>query len=224
VSRAPALGAVETWVFDLDDTLYPPGSGLFDQVVARMTAFVMRELGLDRAAADALRARYRREHGTTLAGLMAVHRIDPAPFLEDVHAIDLSGLAPDPRLDAALAALPGRRIVHTNGSRGHAERITAALGLRDRFDAVYGIEDAGFTPKPHRPAFERVAAAAGLRPERSAMVEDDPRNLEVPHALGMATIWAAGPADAEPAAHVGHVARDLAAFLEGVVAGPAQPA
>jgi putative hydrolase of the HAD superfamily len=219
-ASGPSLFAdVETWVFDLDNTLYSHDLRLFDQVSALMTDWVMRELGLDRPAADALRARYWREHGTTLAGLMAVNGVEPEPFLEAVHAIDLSAVAPDRRLDAALARLPGRKVVYTNGSRGHAERVTGALGLRARFDAVYGIEDAGFAPKPRRAAFDRVFAADGLAPARAAMVEDDQRNLEVPFALGMQTVWA--PIDPEePAApHVRHVAIGLAGFLEGVIAG-----
>ena len=214
----PALGAVETWVFDLDDTLYPPGLGLFDQVLARITGFIMRELALDHAAATELRLRYRREHGTSLAGLMARHRVDPEAFLEDVHAIDLSALKADPRLDAALARLPGRRVVYTNGSRAHAERVTRALGVRERFAALYGIEDGGFAPKPRREAFARVFAADGLTPARAAMIEDDQRNLEIPHALGMATIWAPKDPSEAAAPHVGHVARGLADFLERATA------
>jgi putative hydrolase of the HAD superfamily len=216
MSGASPFATVETWVFDLDNTLYPHDLHLFDQVSALMTDWVMRELAIDRAAADALRARYWREHGTTLAGLMAVHGMDPEPFLEAVHAIDLSSVKPDRRLDAALGRLPGRKVVYTNGSRGHAERVTAALGLRARFDALYGIEDSGFTPKPRRAAFDRVFGAARVTPDRAAMVEDDQRNLEVPFALGMQTVWAPIDPDEPAAPHVRHVAIDLAAFVERV--------
>jgi putative hydrolase of the HAD superfamily len=212
----PALAEVETWVFDLDNTLYPPALRLFDQVNARMTAFVMRELGLARPEADALRARYWREHGTTLAGLMAADGVDPLPFLAEVHDIDLSAVAPDARLAAAIAALPGRKVIYTNGSRTHGARVAGALGLGGLFSAIYGIEDAGFAPKPRREAFERVFAADGLDPRRAAMIEDDQRNLVAPAAMGMAAIWRpADPAEArEP--HVHHVAADLAAFLAAV--------
>jgi putative hydrolase of the HAD superfamily len=209
----PPLRLVETWVFDCDNTLYPPTACLFEQVVDKMRLFVMRELALDAAAADALRHRYFAEHGTTLAGLMANHALDPLPFLQEVHDIDLSHLLPDLDLAAAIAALPGRKIVYTNGSRLHAERICGALGLSDGFDAVYGIEDAGFAPKPRREAFERVFAADGLAPSTAAMVEDDQRNLEAPAAMGLATIWHPGDSLAEPAPHVHHVAHDLATFL-----------
>ncbi|TVQ58642.1 MAG: pyrimidine 5'-nucleotidase [Rhodobacteraceae bacterium] len=210
----PRLRAVETWVFDLDNTLYPPALRLFDQVNERMTAYVMRALGVDRAEAEVLRARYWREHGTTLAGLMARHALDPDPFLEDVHAIDLSHVAPDAALAAAIARLRGRKIVYTNGSRAYGRRVAAALGLS--FDAIYGVEDAGYTPKPRREAFERVFAADGLDPGRAAMVEDDQRNLVEPAAMGMVAIWRpADPAEA-PDPHVRHVVHDLTGFLAAV--------
>ncbi|RMF38869.1 MAG: pyrimidine 5'-nucleotidase, partial [Alphaproteobacteria bacterium] len=188
---------VETWVFDLDNTLYPPEIRLFDQIEARMTAYVMREFGLDRETADHMRDTFWRNHGTTLAGLIENYGIDPQPFLDEVHEIDLSRLKPDPVLHAAIDTLPGRRIVYTNGSRRHAERVTAALGLGAVFDALYGIEDAGFVPKPRREAFERVFARDGLDPFRAAMFEDDPRNLEAPAALGLVTVLVGAPHEAD---------------------------
>ncbi len=201
---------VETWVFDLDNTLYAPEVRLFDQIEARMTAYVMATLGVDAAVASHLRDDYWRNHGTTLAGLMAHHALDPEPFLADVHDIDLSAVPPDPALGAALAALPGRKVVYTNGSREHARRVTAALGIGGAFDALYGFEDAGYAPKPRAEAFARVFAAEGLTASRAAMFEDDPRNLEVPHRLGMRTVLV-GSAAAVP--HVHHVTADLADFL-----------
>ena len=213
----PALARVETWVFDLDNTLYPASLRLFDQVNAKMRAYVMQALALDPDSADALRRRYWAEHGTTLAGLMLHHRIEPEPFLEAVHDIDLAAVQPDTRLAAAIARLPGRKIVYTNGSRRHAERVTAALGLHPLFDALYGVEDAGYAPKPLREAYERVFAADGLAPMTAAMIEDDQRNLEVPAAMGLATIWHPGPQTEAPGPHVHHVAADLAAFLEQVL-------
>jgi putative hydrolase of the HAD superfamily len=213
MSPAADLAHVETWVFDMDNTLYCPSLRLFDQVSARITAYVMEALAVDRAEAERLRALYWREHGTTLAGLMALHAVDPDPFLAYVHEIDLSAVTPDLALRDAIAALPGRKVVYTNGSRAHGRGLAAALGLTDCFAAVYGVEDAGYVVKPHRPAFEAVFARDGLDPLRAAMVEDDQRNLRVPAAMGMRAIWR--PADpAEPAEpHVHHVARDLAAFL-----------
>lgn len=209
--RPPGFDAIRAWVFDLDNTLYPPATQLFAQIDRRMTAYVMRELGLARDAADRLRHDYWQRYGTTLAGLIAHHGIDPEPYMHEVHDIDFTVLAPDPALRAGIAALPGRRIVYTNGSAPYARRVLAARGLDGVFDAVYGAEHAGWRPKPHPEAFAAVFAADGLETGRAAMFEDDPRNLRVPHALGMRTIHVA-PAP-EPAAHIHHHTDDLAAFL-----------
>ncbi|MGB8622607.1 MAG: pyrimidine 5'-nucleotidase [Paracoccaceae bacterium] len=202
---------VTGWVFDLDNTLYPPEARLFDQIEARMTAYVMEALRVERAEANRLRRSYFAQYGTTLAGLMEVHGIDPAPYLVAVHEIDLSGLSPDRELRARIAALPGRRIVYTNGSAPYAERVLEARGLSDAFDAVYGVEDAGFRPKPEREAFEAVFAADGLTPRNAAMFEDDPRNLAAPHAMGMRTVHVAP--QAQCADHIHHHTDDLSAFL-----------
>jgi putative hydrolase of the HAD superfamily len=180
---------VETWIFDLDNTLYHPSARLFDQINVRMTGFIIRALDVSRAEADALRRRYWGQYGTTLRGLIDEHGIDPARFLDEVHAIDLSALAPDADLAEAVRRLPGTRIVHTNGPRAHAERVLAARGLAGLFDAIYGIEDKALVPKPRRDAYDRIVRLAGIDPCRAAMIEDDVRNLEVPKALGMATVW-----------------------------------
>lgn len=208
---AASFSHVRAWVFDLDNTLYPPEARLFDQIEVRMTDWVMSALGVDRARADHLRSDYWRRYGTTLAGLMAEHQVDPGPYLTEVHDIDLSHLTPDPALARAIAALPGRRIVYTNGSEPYARRVLAARGLSDVFDAVYGVEHAGFRPKPEQAAFEAVFALDGLAPERGAMFEDDVRNLAAPHAMGMRTVHV-GPEPA-PAPHIHHHTGDLAGFL-----------
>lgn len=202
---------VRAWVFDLDNTLYPPSARLFDQIEVRMTAWVMQALGVERPEADRLRRHYWALYGTTLAGLMQEHGVDPAPYLTDVHDISLTHLEPDATLAARIRALPGRRIVYTNGSRPYAERVLAARGLADLFDAVYGVEHAGFRPKPERAAFETVFAADNLNPLQAAMFEDDPRNLAAPHAMGMRTVHVA-PQPA-PAPHIHHHTDDLSAFL-----------
>ncbi len=208
---AAAFSHVAFWVFDLDNTLYPPQVRLFDQIEARMTDWVMQALGVGRAEADRLRRQYWAEYGTTLAGLMREHGVDPGPYLTHVHEIDLSALAPDPDLAAHIRALPGRRIVYTNGSAPYARRVLAARGLEGLFDAVYGIEEAGFHPKPERRAFEAIFAADGLEPARAAMFEDDSRNLEEPHAMGMRTVHVAGAPT--PAPHIHHHTDDLTEFL-----------
>ncbi|NIZ14502.1 pyrimidine 5'-nucleotidase [Phaeobacter sp. HF9A] len=202
---------VEHWVFDLDNTLYPPSARLFDQIEAKMIAYVMEQLGVDRAEADQLRGDYWRNHGTTLAGLMQHHDLDPDPFLVAVHDISLDHLDPDPALADHISALPGRKIVYTNGSAPYAERVLAARGLTGLFDGIYGVEHAAYRPKPERSAFERVFALAGVDTTRAAMFEDDPRNLSAPHAMGMRTVHVAP--EAYVGDHIHHHTVDLTDFL-----------
>ncbi|MBN8630688.1 MAG: pyrimidine 5'-nucleotidase [Rhodobacterales bacterium] len=206
---------VTTWVFDLDNTLYPPHMRLFDQIEVKMTDWVMQALQVDRARADHLRAYYWQTYGTTLAGLMREHDVDPGPYLNEVHDIDFSVLLPDPSLARAIEALPGRKIIYTNACAPYAEKVLAARGLAGLFDAIYGVEHAGFHPKPDASAFATVFARDGLDPTRGAMFEDDVRNLAVPHALGMKTVHVA-PMPA-PADHIHHHTDDLAAFLARLV-------
>ncbi len=206
-----AFSDVTTWVFDLDNTLYPPAVRLFDQIEARMTAYVMRALNVSEAKADHLRALYWKQHGTTLAGLMREHDLDPLPYLEDVHDISFDALEPDPTLAAHIKALPGRAIVYTNGCAPYAEKVLHSRGLSGVFDAIYGVEHADFLPKPEAGAFAKVFDQDGLDPKSAAMFEDDARNLEVPHYLGMRTIHVAP--SAHDAAFVQHHTTDLTAFL-----------
>ncbi len=202
---------VRHWVFDLDNTLYPPHARLFDQIEVNMTAFVMEALNVPRPEADRLRRHYWQTYGTTLAGLMREHHIDPAPYLTHVHEISLDHLTPDPALAAHIRTLPGRRIVYTNGSAPYAERVLAARGLSGVMDAVYGIENAMFSPKPERRAFEKIFAASGTDPTRAAMFEDDPRNLEAPHDMGMRCVHVSPKAIARR--HIHHHTPDLTKFL-----------
>ena len=206
-----AFSHVTTWVFDLDNTLYPPEARLFDLIEVRMTDWVMGAIGVDRPEADRLRRHYWHTHGTTLAGLMREHDVDPAPYLTDVHDISMDSLIPDPTLAARIRALPGRRIVYTNGCAPYAERVLHARGLSGLFDAVYGVEHAGFLPKPERAAFDAVFTQDNLDPLAAAMFEDDPRNLAVPHDLGMRTVHVA-PTRAD-APHVQFHTDDLSTFL-----------
>ncbi|MGB3407494.1 MAG: pyrimidine 5'-nucleotidase [Jannaschia sp.] len=210
-----AFDHVDAWVFDLDETLYPPTVPLFPQIEARMVRWITGFLGVSEAEADRLRARWWHDHGTTLAGLMREHDADPDPFLEDVHRIDFSVLTPDPALRLAIAALPGRKVIYTNGTASYAEEVLAARGLSGIWDAVHGIEHAGYIPKPDRAAYDTVFARDGLVPARAAMFEDMARNLAVPHQLGMATVHVA-PIRAE-GVHIHHHATDLAAFLRGIL-------
>lgn len=206
-----AFSHVDTWVFDLDNTLYPPSARLFDLIEVRMTAWVMDALGVPQAEADHLRRHYWETHGTTLAGLMREHDVDPLPYLEDVHEISMDSLTPDPTLAAHIRALPGRRIVYTNGCAPYAERVLAARGLSGLFDAVYGVEHADFQPKPDRAAFEMVFDKDGVTPARAAMFEDDPRNLSAPHDMGMRTVHVAPEPLNQP--HIHYHTDDLSRFL-----------
>ncbi|MEC7258312.1 MAG: pyrimidine 5'-nucleotidase, partial [Pseudomonadota bacterium] len=196
---------------DLDNTLYPPEARLFDQIEVRMTQYVMDSIGVDRAEADRLRKHYWRTYGTTLAGLMREHDVDPTPYLTHVHEIDMSHLPQDAALARHIKALPGRRIVYTNGSAPYAERVLAARGLSGLFDAIYGVEHANFLPKPERAAFDTVFGLDRLDPTRAAMFEDDPRNLAAPHDMGMRTVHVA-PTAVE-ATHIHYHTADLTDFL-----------
>ncbi|GGF58112.1 pyrimidine 5'-nucleotidase [Mameliella alba] len=205
---------VRAWVFDLDNTLYSPAVRLFDQIEARMNSYVMRVTGAARDEAAQLRRDYWARYGTTLAGLMTHHEVDPEDYLVDVHDISFDALTPDPHLAELIATLPGRRIVYTNGSAPYAAQVLKARGLEAAFDAIYGVEDAGYTPKPRPEAFERIFARDGLDPAVAAMFEDDPRNLAAPHAMGMRTVHVAP--EAAPADHIHHHTDDLVAFLRGL--------
>jgi len=202
---------VSTLVFDLDNTLYPPRARLFDQIEIRMTQYVMDTLGVPRDEADRLRRHYWAQYGTTLAGLMREHDMDPAPYLVDVHDISLDHLETDADLVTRIADLPGRRIVYTNATVPYAERVLQARGMAGLFDAVYGVEEAGFRPKPERVAFETVFALDGVDTARAAMFEDDERNLAAPHEMGMQTVHVAP--EPHSARHIHHHTDDLTAFL-----------
>ncbi|RRH69412.1 pyrimidine 5'-nucleotidase [Falsigemmobacter faecalis] len=207
----PAFRHVSTWVFDLDNTLYDPSVRLFDQIEGKMVDYVMRTLKVERDTANRLRREFYLTYGTTLAGLMEKHGVEADPFLEDVHDIDLSALTPDPLLSARIAALPGRRIVYTNATVPYARAVLEARGMTPLFDAVYGVQEADYHPKPRREAFERIFSLDAVVTRQAAMFEDDPRNLAVPHEMGMQTVLV-GPEPVK-APHIGHHSLDLSSFL-----------
>jgi len=224
------------WIFDLDNTLYPPGCRLFLQIDQRMGEFIQRLLGVSFEQAQHLRKTYYRQFGTTLSGLMKVHRVSPEPFLDYVHDIDLAAIAPDARLRTAIERLEGRRLIFTNGSRRHAERVAGRVGILDLFEDICSIETCDYTPKPTAAAFDRMIARHDVSAHHSAMFEDMPLNLEVPHALGMTTVlvhdeasdhpWRVGHAVAKSAApdYIHHMTTDLAAFLDELPVPSAKPA
>lgn len=188
---------------------------MFDQIEVKMSAYVMASLGVDQTTADQLRRDYWRDYGTTLAGLMREHNVDPGPYLFDVHDIDLSHLNKDPALASAIDTLPGRKIVYTNGTAPYARQVLAARGLDQVFEAVYGVEEANFLPKPELEAFETIFALDGIQPRQAAMFEDEARNLQVPHSLGMQTIHVAPAPITAP--YLQHHTNNLRQFLELLV-------
>jgi putative hydrolase of the HAD superfamily len=215
------LGEIETWVFDLDNTLYPASCRLFDQVQQRMTAYICDRLSVSPDEAAELRATYFREHGTTLRGLMTVNRIDPHEFLAFVHDIDLSCVPPDPALAAAISQLRGHKIVHTNGSVRHAERLLEHLGLTQSFSGIIVIAAAEFDPKPSLGGYRLLLERHAVDPRRALMVEDIARNLAPAAELGMTTAWMRNGLDwassESEADYIHHVVDDLAGFLGAAV-------
>jgi putative hydrolase of the HAD superfamily len=185
----PQLAHVDAWIFDLDNTLYPARTDLFGLIDKRMTAFVARTLGLDEAEAYATQKRFFHEHGTTLSGLMKVHRVDPHEFLADVHAIELDAIEEDERLARLIAELPGRKLVFTNGDAAYAHRVLGRLGLSNTFEAVHDIHACAYVPKPDPSAYAGFCKATGVDPTRACFVEDMARNLAPAKAIGMATVW-----------------------------------
>jgi putative hydrolase of the HAD superfamily len=177
-------------VIDLDNTLYSADSGVFARMDRRMTAFVARELGVDAAEADRLRVKYWKEYGTTLRGMMLHHGMAPEAFLHDVHDIDAHEiLERDEALDAALARLPGRKVIHTNGIREHAERILEALGIAHHFAAIYDIRFNNYMPKPCAQTLADLIRAEGFAPKRTLVVDDMAENLAAARSLGCKTVW-----------------------------------
>ncbi|WP_099865800.1 pyrimidine 5'-nucleotidase [Pararhizobium haloflavum] len=219
---------VTDWVFDLDNTLYPRHTDLFSQIDARMTAYVAELLQLPEDDARALQKRYYRDHGTTLKGLMTLHKIDPNAFLERVHDIDYSWVKPDPDLGEAIRALPGRKFIFTNGDTKHAERTATALGILDHFDDIFDIVAADLMPKPAAETYDKFMGLHRVDAARAAMFEDLPRNLTVPKAIGMKTVlivpnnlegplgevWEHEGYDGD---HIDYVTDDLAAFLKSAL-------
>ncbi len=218
---------VDEWIFDLDNTLYPAHTDLFAQVDVKIRDFVVGLLGGTPEEAHRLQKSYYQRYGTTLRGLMIEHGISPDGFLEYVHDIDHSVVAPDPALGAAIAALPGRKFIMTNGTRKHAEAVADRLGITHHFQDVFDIVAADLLPKPHRETYDKFLDGAGIDPTRAAMFEDLARNLEVPDALGMATVLVvprgtrevlreAWELDGRDAPHVQWLTDDLAAFLREI--------
>ena len=224
-----AFKAIETWIFDLDNTLYPHHLNLWQQVDVRIRDYIVDFLKVTHEEAFRLQKDYYRRYGTTLRGLMEEHGLDPDKFLEIVQQIDHSPLTPNPALGTAIAGLPGRKFILTNGTRGHADAVMQRIGIEHHFDDVFDIRAAELEPKPRCVVYERFLARHLVDASRAAIFEDLARNLEVPHALGMTTVlvvpqgaqvvlreeWELAGRDC---AHVDHVTDDLTVFLRGIAA------
>lgn len=224
-SGGPDFRHVRNWIFDLDNTLYPSSCDLFGQIDEKMAVYTRTLLGITLEDARRLQKAYYYEHGTTLNGLMKVHGVDAEDYLAFVHDIDLSVLTPDPALHDALAKLPGRKFIFTNGCINHAGRVLDRLGIAAHFDDVWDIRTIGFRPKPDAAAYRTVLAQAGSDGHDAAMFEDITRNLVEAKALGMTTVWLRNGSEwsrqgpAHPVAqehHIDYETEDLATFLQSV--------
>jgi putative hydrolase of the HAD superfamily len=215
-----AFDQVDTWIFDLDNTLYPPTNAVFQQVEDRIRDYVAGFLKLPKEEAFKLQKQFFLSHGTTLRGMMDHHAMPPGPYLEYVHDIDVSCILPNPELDAALARLPGRRLIFTNGSVVHAERIMDRLGVSRHFEGIYDIEAASYIPKPALEVYHDFVATHRIRPQTSVLIDDLPRNLKPAAELGMTTVWLRTNApygqEGGDADYVHHVADDLVTWLRSL--------
>ena len=180
---------VTDWVFDLDNTIYPAKSNLFARVAQKMTEFIMDEFSLPEAEASELKTRLFRQYGTTMHGLMQEFGMGSDKFLTYVHDIDLSDISPDEELSELLGALPGQKHIFTNGTVAHADNILGAYGVRSHFDVIFDIIASEHEPKPARRPYELFLASSGIAPQKAVMFEDMAVNLQVPHELGMGTVW-----------------------------------
>ncbi len=225
---ARGFAHVETWIFDLDNTLYSHEARIWPQVDERITAYIADMFGIDGLSARALQKYFYHQHGTTLKALMDVYAVDPYDFLDFAHDIDHSGIELNPSLGTAIEALPGRRLILTNGSRKHAENVARKIGILDHFEDVFDIVAADFIPKPDRRAYEIFLEKHAVDPARAAMFEDIAKNLVVPHDTGMTTALII-PRTIDPfrepfeqeavkAPHIDYITNDLADFLTRIVA------
>jgi putative hydrolase of the HAD superfamily len=185
----PSLNHIDCWIFDLDNSLYPASANLFALIDVRMGGFIQQLLGCDPVEARRVQKQYFQQHGTTLAGLMAENGVDPRAFLDYVHDIDLARISADPVVVDAIARLPGRKFVFTNGDAGYAARVVDKLGLGGLFEAIHDIHAMDYVPKPHPRPYAAMCERHAIDPGRALFVEDMARNLAPAKALGMTTVW-----------------------------------
>ncbi len=216
----PALTHIDTWIFDLDNTLYPASCDLFALIDARMNAYLRNLFSVDETEAHRIQKQYFRDHGTTLSGLMSQHGTDPHHFLDFVHDIEMDRISPNPDLKDALMALPGRRLVFTNGDVPYAERVLAALGLESCFEAVHDIHMMDYQPKPDPSAYDGFCKAWGVTPTTALFAEDMARNLKPAKDIGMTTLWinnGSEQANGEACpSFIDHETHEITAWLSGL--------
>jgi putative hydrolase of the HAD superfamily len=224
-ARPSTLDHVEAWVFDLDNTLYPASCNLFAEIDRRMAAFIGEAIGVDALEARRIQKAYFDEYGTTLRGMMLNHAVDPDHFLDYVHRIDMTPLAPSPALETALAAIEGPKFIFTNGSARHAEKVMDRLGVAHHFDGVFDVTAASFRAKPDPEAYLGLIRRHDLVPAATAFFEDLMRNLAPAAALGMTTVWVRdeesrrnGGGPQSPPPYVHHETDDLVGWLEALAA------
>ena len=217
----PRFAHIRDWIFDLDNCLYPASTGLFALIDERMGAYIQRLLDCDAVEARRVQKAHFHEHGTTLAGLMKEHGVDPHDFLDDVHAIPVDRVVRDDRLSAALARLPGRKFVFTNGDAAYARRVLEAIGVHAEFDDLHDIHASSYRPKPDPHGYARMCQRFGIDPTRALFVEDMVQNLAPAKALGMTTVWVDN--HSERGAHgyderfVDQRIRDVGEWLESIL-------
>ncbi len=215
-----ALSHIDSWIFDLDNTLYPASASLFPQIDARMGRYIQQLLNIDPQEAHRIQKSLFHSHGMTLPGLMALHDVDPHDFLAKVHDVDIDVISPHPELGEMIARLPGRKFVFTNADAPYAERVLARLGLSHAFDALHDIHALAYVPKPQPPAYTHMCRAHGIDPGRALFVEDMARNLTPAKAIGMTTVWIDNGSEQGPGecrAHIDFSINDLAGFLAEVL-------
>ena len=234
----PDFAKITAWVFDLDNTLYPPDYNIAALIDVRITQFIVCHLKLSRKEAFELQKTYWRKYGLTLIGLMKKHRINANDYLEFTHDIDIDHIKPNPALQNALARLAGAKYIFTDSTRQYAEKITHQLGIAHHFNGIFDICDADYTPKPAKQIYEKMLTRFGLMPQQVAFFEDIARNLAPAHALGMRTIWLRWPRDNNadkarpyydmqahqahddsanaPQTHIDYIIEDLVAFLDNL--------
>jgi putative hydrolase of the HAD superfamily len=221
---APPFDHVTDWIFDLDNCLYPASAGLFDLIDERMGAYIERLLGCDRIEARRVQKAHFHDHGTTLAGLMLHHGVDPHHFLADVHDIALDRIGANPALEAGLGRLPGRKFVFTNGDAPYARRVLDKIGVAHHFEYLHDIHGAELRPKPDAHGYRLLVDQFAIDPARAAMVEDMAQNLKPAKALGMTTIWVDNGSERGNHGHdpsfIDFSITDVADWLDEILKGP----